>query len=99
MSGVLQAQSESRSFERGTSRGDGGKQFQTGSWGAGGSHGTVLPGMVGSGVHAVKAFAGFTQLHSLHSGLGGDLWRPVYDPAASRTAWAPAPLELYRKTS
>lgn len=33
--------------------------------------------MVGSDVCAVKAFAGFTQLHSLQSGLGDDLRRVI----------------------
>jgi len=91
LSRVLQAQRESRSFELGMRHGDGRKQFQTGSQGAGGSCGTALPGMVGSDVSAVKDFVGFTQLHSLLSGLGHDLRRPAHNSAMGRTALTSAP--------
>lgn len=81
------------------SHGDGGKQFQAGSRGVGRSCRTALPGMVDSGVHAVKTFAGITQLHSLQSGLGDVLWRPAHNSAAGRTALTPALPEVCMKTS
>lgn len=95
MSGVLQAQSKSRSFELGIRHSDGGKQRQTGSWvqdEAVGRH------CVARWAVTVKVFAGLTQLHSLPSGLRDELGGPAHNSAAGRTALTSPPPELDTKT-
>lgn len=66
--------------------------------GAGRGCGTALPGTVCSNNSGVKAFAGLTQLHSLPSGLGDNLWGPAHNSAAGRTALTSVPPELNTKT-